>query len=632
MDLVFDVETNGYLEQTTMLHCLVLKDTATKQVWSCTHAHNVQADREGITRASIEEGLDLLSRADKLIGHNIVKFDIPAIQKVYPDWHYKAVLRDTLLLSRVVWSDIKTGDFERIKKHKLPAKFLGRYSLEAWGYRIGNYKGDYEGGFDTWNQEMQDYCVQDVSVTETLWFRIVNLVSKYSRTDFVQLEHDVQVIIARQEARGVYFDVAAAEKLYGTLLGKRHEIGSALQAVFAPWFRRGDYFVPKQDNKRFGYMADCPLNKVSLEPFNPQSREDVANRLIKLHGWQPEEYGKDGKPTVDDDILQRLPYPEAPLLSEYFMVCKRIATLAEGQEALLKHQKNGAIHGQVITNGAVTGRMTHMKPNMNIPKVETPYGPEMRALFIARPGYKLVGCDADALEARVMAGYMAPYDMGEYIKITLEGDKKIGTDTHSMNAHALGLDPKKLYSFDGKMRSGREIAKTWFYAFIYGAQDPKLGFELGVRGTKAQQQAAGRAGRASVLRKVPALAKLVDAVTAKIKANGYLVGLDGRRLPIRKANAALNALFQGAGAILMKRALVILDKRLQEAGLIAGKDYEFVLNVHDEWQIEVLDRDNLPQWVGAQAEDAIRDAGLHYNFICPLAGNAKIGDDWKETH
>jgi len=636
MDLVFDCETNGYLEQTTKLHCLVIKDVGSKQVWSCHHAHNVHAPREGITLASIEQGLELLAKADTLIGHNIISFDIPAIQKVYPNWAFRGLLRDTLILSRVVWSDIKTGDFDRIKKGKLPGKFLGRYSLEAWGFRMGNYKGDYQGGFDEWNMDMQDYCIQDVSVTETLWLRILKSIASYTRPahrdDFVQLEHDVQVIIQRQINRGVWFDVGAAEELYGVLIGKRHELGSALQAVFAPWYRRGKYFVPARDNKTLGYMAGCPINKVELEPFNPRSTTDISDRLIKLRGWEPEEYGKDGMPTVDDEILNRLPYPEAPLLAEYLMVSKRIGQLAEGKEALLKHVKDGKIHGQVVTNGAVTGRMTHMKPNMNVPKVESPYGAEFRALFTCRPGFKLVGCDADALEARVMAGYMARYDDGAYIKITLEGNKKKGTDTHSENARTLGLDPFKLYSFDGKERSGREMAKTWFYAFVYGAQDVKLGFELGVRGTKRKRLAAGSAGRAAIMKKVPALAKLIEVVHACIKQRGYLVGLDGRHLPIRKVNAALNTLFQGAGAILMKRALVILDKGLQEAGLMPGEDYEMVLNVHDEWQIEVLDSSDFPEFVAIKATAAIKQAGEYYGFVCPLAGTSKIGNNWRDTH
>jgi len=618
MRLVFDVETNGYLEQTERLHCLVIKDIDTGDVWSYRDY-----------QTELAWGLDLLANADVLIGHNIVSFDLPAIKKVYPTFETKATLMDTLLLSRVLWSDIKAGDFERVKKGKLPGRMVGRYSLEAWGYRLGNYKGDYQGGFDEWSQEMQTYCEQDVEVTHALYSRIEGMIAKHARTDFVQLEHDVRRIVDRQQNRGVGFDEAKANKLYGLLIGKRHELESQLKSTFPPWFRRGEYFVPKRDNAAMGYTAGAAMHKVSLEEFNPQSRDDVADRLIKLRGWDPKDFGKDGKPTLDDEILSAMPYPEAPLLAEYFTVTKRIGTL-DGKVGLLRHVKDGAIHGQVVTNGAVTGRMTHMKPNMNVPKVGSPYGEAFRSLFIARPGYKLVGCDADALEARCLAGYMHPFDGGAYIEKTLKGDKSLGTDTHSDNARALGLDPQAAYPFDGKTKTGREIAKTWFYAFIYGAADWKLGFEVGHRGDRKSTVAKGRTARAAVLSNVPALAKLVERVEAKIAAVGYLVGLDGRRLPIRKANAALNTLLQSAGAVFMKRALVILDAKLQTNGLVPGVDYEHVLNIHDELQTEV--KPEHANYVATTAAESIKLAGEYYDFICPLAGDACIGNSWADTH
>lgn len=299
------------------------------------------------------------------------------------------------------------------------------------------------------------------------------------------------------------------------------------------------------------------------------------------------------------------------------MVQKRLGQVAEGKEAWLKNVRNGRLHGSVNTNGAVTGRMTHSRPNMaQVPSSRAPYGPECRELFIAGKGKKLVGCDADALELRDLAGYMAAFDGGEYIRTVLEGKKEDGTDMHTQNANALGCD--------------RDTAKTWFYAFIYGAGDFKLGATLGAKGSKQAVTNAGKVSRAKFLAALPALKNLTERVKKKAQAQGWIKGLDGRLLTIRSQHAALNTLLQSAGAIQMKRALVILDNELQTLGMVPGRHYEFVANIHDEWQLEV-DEDKA-ELVGRTAANAIRMSGEYYNFRCPLAGNYDIGENWAATH
>jgi DNA polymerase I-like protein with 3'-5' exonuclease and polymerase domains len=261
-----------------------------------------------------------------------------------------------------------------------------------------------------------------------------------------------------------------------------------------------------------------------------------------------------------------------------------------------------------------------------VPAGYSPYGHECRELFIVELHKVLVGADAAALELRVLAGYMARYDGGAYVRTVLDGNKDDGTDIHSVNAKALGLDPKGNY-FDGE--SGRDIAKTWFYAFLYGAGDAKLGFILSrQKGTEAM--AVGKNSRTKFMRNLPALASLVKKIKQAVKERGYLVGLDGRQLHIRSQHAAPNALFQNAGAVLMKKALVILDADLQSLGFIPGVHYEFVANVHDEWQIEAdIDKGEV---IGKAAVEAIRKAGEYYNFRCPLDGEYKLGRNWAETH
>jgi DNA polymerase-1 len=235
-----------------------------------------------------------------------------------------------------------------------------------------------------------------------------------------------------------------------------------------------------------GYWAGATLTKVKLTEFNPKSTQHIASRLIAVRGWKPAEFTPEGHPKVDDGIISKLPYPEAPLVGEYLMVQKRIGQLAEGKEAWLKRVKAGRIHGGVLTCGTITRRCAHIAPNIaQAVKVGKPYGFEFRSLFMASAGFILVGCDADSLELRMLGGYMAPYDGGAYIDVILKGNKANGTDMHCVNARAIGLDPAKLYPVDGIELSGREIAKVWFYAMIYGSGPENLGWIMGKRGDPA---------------------------------------------------------------------------------------------------------------------------------------------------
>jgi len=592
---IFDIETDGLLPELTKLHCLVLKDIDTGEVTSC---HG----------STIGVGLDLIEKSDLIVGHNIVGFDIPAIQKVYPWFKTKAQLRDTLVMSRLLFPDLKERDFQyRIYKPDFPGKLIGSHSLRAWGHRILNLKDDYEGGWELWSPEMQTYCEQDVAVTASLWDK---LLSKQPSDESVELEHRVSQIIERQEKHGFLFDVAGARRLYSTLLGRQSELHAALAEHFPPWVVRTP-FTPLRDNKTKGYRKGTTIFKEATVEFNPQSRDHVALKLAEKHGWKPTAFTPEGKPQVDEEVLAKLEYPEAKLLAESFLLTKRLGQIGEGKNSWIKLERNGRLHGRINTNGAVTGRMTHSHPNMaQVPSVRALYGKECRALFQAGPGKLLVGCDADALELRCLAGYMANYDDGAYIKTVLEGNKSNATDMHSLNARVLGCS--------------RDDAKTWFYAFIYGAGDGKLGSIL------SGSNSRGKASRKAFLEALPALNRLVRNVQARASQRGYLLGLDGRHLPVRSSHAALNTLLQAAGAVFMKKALVILDADLQSIGYQVGTDYEFVANVHDEWQIET--REDIANDIGQRAVGAIRAAGSAYNFKCPLDGNFVCGRNWADTH
>ena len=325
---------------------------------------------------------------------------------------------------------------------------------------------------------------------------------------------------------------------------------------------------------------------------------------------------------MDDEILSSLPYPEAKVLSEFFMLDKRLGQIANGKEAWLRHERSGRIHGRIHANGAHTGRMTHSNPNLaQVPGCidkktgdAMPYGPESRDCFEADGRYVLVGCDADALELRDLAGYMAIYDGGDYIETVLRGNKSVGTDMHTINARF--------------MSSTRDAAKIFFYAMIYGSGDHNLGTVLGIVGRAAST--AGKAARAALMKGVPALGKLFKAVEKKFRQQKFITGLDGRPLSAKAMNAILNTLLQSAGAIQMKRGLVILYDSLEAKGWRFGDEYAIALLVHDELQASV--RPHLADEYGETASEAIRAAGRFYNFRCPLDAQYNKGATWRETH
>ncbi len=622
--LIFDLESDGLLDKTRKVHCICITDIET----GTKYQFNSQPEGRGI-----QEALCLLHNASTIIGHNIVGFDIPVLQKLYPSWYPKGKVLDTLLLTRLIWPDLREKDFGLINdRPEFPKNLIGSHSLKAWGYRIGMLKGDFKenNDFEHWSQEMEDYCVQDVAVTEKLYQAIAD---KEYAEPAITLEHKFANIINQQEKHGFMLDEDKAMELVALLTTKRAEIEDRLQKVFQPevetmkktkWNFGTEVFLTKaeaivvakqwaKDNKTTQKVALSMIEKgepiKKKVPFNPGSRDQIAKRFMK-RGWKPSAFTPDGKPKVDEPVLRELDkmgFKEAGPLLEYLMIQKRLGQLAEGKEAWLKLVKaDGRLHGRVTTNGAVTGRCTHSKPNLaQVPNAGSPYGKECRELFKVPKGRKLVGADASGLELRCLAHFMARFDGGQYAKVLLE------QDIHTANQTAAGLPT-------------RDNAKTFIYAFLYGAGDEKIGKIIG----KGQKE--GKKIKKEFLNKTPALKKLRAAVMEAVTSKEYLVGLDGRHLPIRSPHAALNTLLQSSGALIMKQATVLLEKHLHLKGWTFGKEYALVGHIHDEMQLEV--REDLAETVGQLAVKAINEAGRSFNFRCSLDGEYKIGNNWAETH
>lgn len=588
MKLVIDVETNGFLDKLNKIHCLVCKDIETNKIYS----YNPK---------NIKEGLQLIQNAKTLIGHNILSFDLPALDKVY-GFKFSGEIVDTLLLSRLIWTNRIEQD---CKLDAYPPKLIGKHSIESYGFRFGLLKGNFKDtqSFEEWSQEMQDYCERDVEITTKLYKLIEN--QNYSK-EAIELEHKFAYWIKKQEDYGVNFDVTASEWLYQSLTKRRLELEQKLALTFPSWERFDRTVRPKRDNKTLGYKKGVPVKKYITEVFNPNSREHIANRLQSLLGWKPKQFTATGKVEVNEKILDELPYPEAKLLSEHFLIQKRISQLAEGEQAFLKLTRDNKIYGKIISNGAITGRCTHYSPNLaQVPSKDSLYGSEFRKLFIAPADMVMCGIDFSGLELRVLSHYLYNFDNGQFQKKLLEDD------VHTANQLALGL-------------SSRSQAKTFIYAFIYGAGSKRISEIINVSVAEAERI------RKRFEEVLPALKTLIDVARNKFKNLGFIKGLDGRKLICRAEYSVLNTLIQSAGALLVKQGTIIINNNLIRDGFVFGKDYAMVLHIHDEMQF-VVSKEKIEQFTNIAAL-TFEQTRKHFNFRCPLAGEIKLGSNWSETH
>ena len=556
--VVFDIETTMTADK---VWCIV-----------CKHGDNYYQFKDGKNLHRFEE---FAKQTEEFIGHNIIGFDVPVLNKFFGHDIFKhCKITDTLILSRL---------FNPILE--------GGHSLKNWGKKLGQNKIQFE-QFDFLTEDMLTYCRNDVALTEKLYHFLIRKMTDFGES--IELEHKTATIIQKQHELGFKLDIVEAYGLQSLFQEEMNRLTTEVRKSFPP-LKIEEEFIPKSNNKARGYVKGVPFTKVSFKEFNLGSRQQIAERLMML-GWKPKKKTEKGQVIVDEKVLSEIhDIPEAKLINRFLMLQKRIAQVSSWIEAV---REDGRVHGRVITNGTITGRMSHQSPNMaQIPAVYSPYGKECRALWIVNKGYKLVGVDASGLELRMLAHYM---NDERYIHEVVNGD------IHTANQIAAGLE-------------SRDKAKTFIYAFIYGAGSAKIGSIIG--GT----QRDGERAKEKFLRATPSLRSLREKVE-RVAERRYVKGLDGRKIIIRHPHAALNTLLQGAGAIVMKKALTLLDEYVKIKQIKAFP----VVNVHDEFQYEV--EESRVNEFGKLAVQSIIDAGKLLKVRCPLNGEYKSGNNWSETH
>jgi len=572
--LVLDIETDGL--NPTVIHCCVVNDEVFYDA------------------AAFNKFLSALSPECYVVGHNAGSYDIPVLTRLWQSDFSNVTIIDTLVLSRL----------------SNPSRD-GGHSLESWGTELGFPKGDHS-DWTTLTPEMVAYCKQDVKVTTQLLKRLTVDLAQFS-DESIKLEHDVAKIINQQINNGWKIDQRHAMDLIATLKEKKNDLEEQVHAVFLPLPTFISKVSPKV--KKDGTVSVVGLkflgdswvdvggvfSRIDYPQFNLGSRQQIA-RWLMHYGWNPVDFTEPtkahpkGQPKVDETVLEGVQgIPQATMIAEYLMLQKRITQVQSWLDAV---EEDGRVHGYVNPIGAVTGRMTHSSPNVaQVPANNSPYGEECRACWVAEEGYSMVGCDASGLELRMLAHFM---NDEAYTNEILSGD------IHTANMLAAGL-------------TDRSQAKTFIYAYLYGAGDAKIGSIVG--GGAAE----GAKLKAQFLKNTPALAVL-RAEVEKESRKGTIKGLDGRRIHIRSSHAALNSKLQGAGAVIMKKALVLLDNHAK----IWNMDYRLVGNIHDEIQAEV--KEGQEDKFGRLAVSCIRAAGTYYKLNCPMDGEYKVGKSWEQTH
>ena len=495
----------------------------------------------------------------QFIMHNGISFDAPVLNRLLGTNIKPHQIVDTLILSQLL----------------NPMRDNG-HSLEAWGNRLAMPKGDVD-TFEVYTPDMLEYCKQDVNITHKL-FEVLQKEGRGFSKSSVYLEHQVRLIIDQQEKNGFYLDMQKAMSLYNKLRDEANELEKWAVTNFDPT------------------VVELKT-KTKYIPFNIGSRQQIAERLMEL-GWKPKQHTDKGNIIINEAVLDTIELPEAKKFSRFFLLQKRIAQIKSWIEAC--DDTDGRVHGRVMTLKTITGRMSHHSPNMaQIPAVRSPYGKECRDCWTVDNPYthSIVGTDASGLELRCLAHLM---NDTTFTDILLTGD------IHTHNMQMAGL-------------TNRDQAKTFIYAFMYGAGASKIGQIVGA-GAKEGQQLINK-----FLSSMPALKRVRDSVT-KAASKGMIKGIDGRLLHIRSPHSALNTLIQGAGAVVCKVWLINMIKRIRRTGV----DAKLVASIHDEYQFEVLNKD--VKRFGQLTKDAMKDTEKQLHMKCPLDNEWKVGRTWAQTH
>ena len=586
------------------------------------------------------EGYKKLQEFDLIIAHNGMSYDHPVLEQLIGEPNDLGPLPskgDTYIMSRLLYAP-----------NEAPG---GGHGIAAWGEFFGIHKLDFK-EFDRFSEEMLTYCERDVLINVKVYqYLLPRMKADLAQAYVTELEF--ASLLMSQMRSGAVLDPEEHEKLVQQLHIAKAEARDKLQGISPPGntivTRTREYWIDPVTNKKYSLKGEVTGKgstaiKNRLEPgpyitkvkeFNPKSPHQLADYFINVRGYIPKKLTDKGNPSFGEEVLSKLPYDEAEWILDYNIASNRLSQV----ESWTNFQYNGRVHGNINSMGAVTYRCTHSDPNLGaIPAVYKPFGLECRRCWCAPEGMDMTGTDAKGLELRTLANGLAPFDGGKYIERVLSGE------IHNQNQELLGLPT-------------RDEAKTIIYAFNYSAGLLKLG-KLGESSDLLQDAAKevslapmyisylkengwdnpenrllakiGKVAKDLLLENIEGLTEFTDSLRRQKSRYGWVVGIDGRRIPVAQDYSILNRRLQSDGGIIMKYAMINHKNLIEASGLKLDRDWFYQFNVHDEWQAV-----HTPEWgefFRTCGNRAIEMAGEQLGLVCPLAGDSKTGKNWAETH
>lgn len=679
---LIDTEYNNIKSwNATSCWCAVLTDLQTGQTFKFYPKSIFTKDHEGFK----DELKKKLEEYDVFVGHNWWGAEHYILKNLIGFDSTKKHVIDTLVLSRLLRPAAPP-----VNKHKEFFRRgwdtrLGGHSLEAWGNRLGFRKIKFD-QFDKFSEEMLTYCVRDVDVNVKILEVLAKEFLEFQFTaESYMIECEAHRLLTQQTMYGFTLHVDRAKALVKETESLKDQYTAEIRKVFPP-IRKDIRVLTPRINKSTGKMHGTDKNTLlnnlheenpdgtftiyEMVEFNPSSPQQVGERLQSL-GWKPRKFTPTGQAATSKDVIGEAievlaeKNPEVEVLRKFNIVTDRYQKASKWLELA---KETGRVHGRVNHIGPWTHRSSHFDDNMgNIAKVKldangTPlrgyegnYGWDCRHCWIPQKGWDLVGADASGVQLRALAHYV---DDPEYTHEVISGD------IHVANQKAAGI-------------KDRPTAKTFIYAWLLGAGDEKIGtiveadpsefqelFDQAKEINKfnffrkelpeKQQQGKhnlmwwivdrltadkrpvhkdvcariikGHLTKQAFLDNLPALKKFRLQVIPEAARQGYMVGLDGRRIWIPSEHLAMAAYLQGFEAVLMKKAMIIYHQKLEAKGI----PFRQVAYVHDEFQIECPPEHT--ETVGKAVVEALEEAGELLGSRCPITGEYDIGKSWAETH
>ena len=608
MRVTFDIETDGL--NATKIWCLILEDIDTGRIMKYTdHSDKYNGD--------IKTGLAMLQNAELLVAHNGIGFDALQILKIYGIDLYHKKFFDTWIASQVL-------NYRRPHKH----------GLAGWGEHLKYPKFEFN-DFSNFSDEMVEYCKRDVQLNTVVFKKLMEeLTALAEKQPLIRAGISAEMEAAKFDAYcrhyGWQFDTEKGKRTLYDIISRMKYIEDKVEPHLPPitkyidkipktpkFTKKGDYTAttarmlseyfkkPVAITDTHMLAAGREFQRKEVVKATLGNMDQVKEYLYSI-GWEPDDWKMERGVHGWEKKSPKLTSTSLAKCGEHGILIDEWTTLRSRKgvlEGWFRELRDGRLHGRLWVVGTPTFRCRH-EVIANLPAVNAPWGKDLRECLVAEPGRKIVGADSSGNQFRSLAHYVNDQNLTDQI---------LSGDIHQYNADIIGTD--------------RRTAKTWIYAFLFGAGPTKLGQVLtGKKIVKAGNESIEKYGDA-----IPGLKGLKEKIetiwkqTSTYGPEGYIPGLDGRRVYTPQPYQTLNYLLQSCEAITTKSAVAYQIAKIREEGL----DAQPRLYYHDEvaWSVAEKDAERVLEILTASFAEGPKQVNVNI-----MAGEGSIGDNYADVH